>query len=52
MFLLPFGALCGADIGAAAMAGNLIPVAAGNAVGAALLVGKLQKLSVLGRLGR
>ena len=34
MFFLPMGMFCGADVGVADIAGNLVPVIAGNAAGA------------------
>ena len=44
MFLLPMGAVCGAEgASVAAVLGNIIPVAAGNAVGAAAFVAGAQR---------
>ena len=48
MFLLPMASVLGADFTVADMAANISVVAAGNAVGAVLLVGMVQKLSLFG----
>eukprot|EP00959_Pyramimonas_sp_CCMP1952_P343552 7195983-Pyramimonas_sp.AAC.1 len=48
MFILPLGMALGADISALDMASNISVVALGNAAGAALLLGGMQKLSLFG----
>merc|ERR1711943_108681 len=50
MWILPFGLLCGADLMVAEIiVNNIIPVAAGNAVGGVLFVGALQWWLTLGQ---
>lgn len=52
MFLLPVGMLAGADVGVLDMLGNLVPVAAGNAFGAAAFVAGLQRFNILAKSGQ
>ena len=47
MFLLPLGFLSGAEITLADAAANLVPVTAGNMVGAGLFVGAAHSYSLL-----
>ena len=48
MFILPLGQALGAPISTADIATNITTVALGNAVGAGLLLGGVQKLSLFG----
>eukprot|EP01052_Picozoa_sp_SAG31_P022171 SAG31_NODE_1751_length_7353_cov_6.874552_1_plen_153_part_00 len=53
MFLLPLGKLSGADVCWLDIVGNVLPVAAGNALGAIVFVAGMQLHALgLGRLGR
>jgi len=47
MFLLPLGMFVGADVGILDIAGNIIPVAVGNALGAIIFVAGVQRYSLL-----
>lgn len=50
MFLLPLGMMLGADVGVLDIAGNIIPVLIGNAMGAIIFVGGVQRYSLLKNL--
>ena len=57
MYILPLGMALGANIGVLDITANLVPVALGNAVGAGLMLGGVQRLRLFGpkafkRMGR
>lgn len=47
MFFLPLGMLLGAEVGVLDIAGNILPVLVGNALGAIIFVAGLQRYSLL-----
>jgi formate/nitrite transporter FocA (FNT family) len=51
MFLLPLGMVLGAPVTVCDAAANLVPVTLGNAVGAALFIGGIQRVAVFGPSG-
>jgi len=51
MFLIPLGMSLGADVTVWDLIANLVSVTLGNAVGAALFIGGIQRISVFGSSG-
>ena len=51
MFGLPMGMACGANIGVSDVVSNLVPAMLGNALGTAILVGGMTRVSIFSSSG-